>query len=79
MDYGQYEGRTSADILKERPDGNCFATVVRAANHRNKSAYEPTAPLTVFVRQRATCWLFRVGISFGYWPPVDRSRCLGSR
>jgi broad specificity phosphatase PhoE len=39
--YGEYEGLRTQEIHAKRPDGNCFATVVREASHPRKSARVP--------------------------------------
>src|SRR5262249_6769860 len=40
--YGEYEGRLTADILAERPGGNCSMTVAPEENRRMKLARGPT-------------------------------------
>jgi len=37
--YGEYEGRRTAEILKERPDWRLFVTGVPGASRPNKSAF----------------------------------------
>ena len=46
--YGEYEGRRSADIHRERRIGNCFATAALAVNHRARSAHARTTQSNVY-------------------------------
>ena len=43
VDYGQYEGRRTADIREEVPTGTCSATGVPAANPRRRTPHGPIA------------------------------------
>jgi broad specificity phosphatase PhoE len=56
--YGEYEGRMTADIHKERPIGKCFATAARAGNHRARSARGRTGRSNVYARSKVMCCFF---------------------
>jgi len=52
--YGDYEGRRSVDIRKERPTGMCFGMVVLAVKRRAnlRPRRSPHLPSSVAARQR---------------------------
>jgi broad specificity phosphatase PhoE len=63
-DYGQYEGRRTAEIQI------CSATAVREENRRSRSARGPTASWAGCRRSKATSRFFRTDISCKCLPPA---------
>ena len=73
-DYGEYEGRTTADIQRIALIGKCFVMDALAVNHRPRSACEPTASIKRLRAVEGDVLL----VSSGHFLRVFAARWLGS-
>jgi broad specificity phosphatase PhoE len=64
-DYGKYEGLTSAEIHRQRPDWDLFRDGGPGANHRSKSASGRTVWSSVSARLREMSCSLPADILFG--------------
>ena len=73
-DYGQYEGRRTAEIQAERPDWQLFRDGCPGGESPAPGRRrEPIASCAACAPCRGTCCCFPAGISFGYWPRAGLS------
>ena len=66
--YGDYEGRRTAEIHRERPDWQFFRDGCPGGESPARSARGRTARSNVYARSRVTCCFFPAGTSCGYSP-----------
>jgi len=69
-DYGQYEGRRTAEIHAERPDWQLFRDGCPGGESPGQIGARADRVVGRCARSKATCWFFRAGISCGYSPPA---------
>ena len=67
-DYGQYEGRRTVDIHRERPDWQLFATAARAGSPPSMSPRERIAWSGVCARLQEMFCSFPADIFSACWP-----------
>jgi broad specificity phosphatase PhoE len=69
--YGQYEGRRTAEIHAERPDWQLFRDGCPGGESPDQiGARADRVAGRLRARSKARCWFFRAGISSGYSPPA---------
>src|SRR5207248_3345970 len=64
-DYGQYEGRRTAEIHAERPNWRLFRDGCPGGESPDQIDARAGRVVGGCARSKATCWFFRTGISCG--------------